>query len=106
MVANEIRYDYFSVPITVTDLEHYFDRPAKDVTWALTVTTLCRVVGALLFGFMGDRYGRRYTLCVNMLCIMAFELGSGFVQTYHQFLGVRAAFGIIMGGTWPLAVAT
>lgn len=34
------------------------------------------------------------------------ELGSGFVQTFEQFLGVRSLFGIAMGGIWGLAAAT
>lgn len=99
-------FDYFTVPLTLTQLVKEFGRPAKDVTWAITVTTLCRPAGAIFFGLCSDRYGRRWTLCLNLLLIFAFELGSGFASTYHQFLGIRAAFGIIMGGTWPLAVAT
>lgn len=38
--------------------------------------------------------------------ISALELGSGFVQTYSQFLGVRAIFGIAMGGIWGMAAST
>ena len=38
--------------------------------------------------------------------IAIFELGSGFCNTYSQFLGVRAIFGIAMGGIWGQAAAT
>lgn len=34
------------------------------------------------------------------------ELAAGFVQTFHQFLALRALFGIGMGGVWGLAVST
>lgn len=34
------------------------------------------------------------------------ELGTGFVQTFPQFLAVRSLFGIGMGGIWGLAAAT
>ena len=34
------------------------------------------------------------------------QLGAGFVQTFSQFLAVRALFGIAMGGIWGLAAAT
>lgn len=94
------------MPVTLTDLAKEFDKSHKDISWAMTVTTLVRVVGALIFGVLADRYGRRWTLAINMLLICVFELASGFAQTYEQFLGIRAAFGVIMGGTWPLAVAT
>lgn len=94
------------MPVTLTEIAKDFDRPVKDISWAMTVTTLVRLVGALVFGILSDRYGRRYTLAINMLLIFVFELASGFAQTYEQFLGIRAAFGVIMGGTWALAVAT
>ncbi len=99
-------YDYFTVPIALTDLADEFGRSHEDITWALTVTTLVRVSGAIFFGILADHYGRRWTLTLNMLLIFAFELASGFVHTYEQFLGIRAAFGVAMGGTYALAVAT
>lgn len=94
------------MPITLSQLIEAFDKEDKDITWVLTVTTLTRPVGAIVFGILGDRFGRRWTLGVNMTLICVFELGSGFAQTYEQFLAIRCVFGMIMGGTWPLAVAT
>ncbi|BEJ12863.1 hypothetical protein CspHIS471_0300370 [Cutaneotrichosporon sp. HIS471] len=99
-------YDYFSVPITLTDLAKEFDKTHADIAWALTVTTLVRVSGAVFFGILADQYGRRYTLTINMLLVCVFELATGFVKTYQQFLGLRAAYGVAMGGTYALAVAT
>ena len=34
----------------------------------------------------------------NLILIAVFELGSGFCNTYPQFLAVRALFGVAMGG--------
>lgn len=39
----------------------------------------------------------------NLLLCCVFELGTGFVNTFPQFLGVRALFGIAMGGIWGLS---
>ena len=39
-----------------------------------------------------------------MICVLS--LGSGFVQTFHQFLALRSLFGVGMGGIWGLASAT
>lgn len=55
-------------------------------------------LGALIFGLCADRYGRKWTLVFNLVLIAVFELGSGFVNTYSQFLAVRSLFGIAMGG--------
>lgn len=43
---------------------------------------------------------------MNNLLFIALELGTGFCQTYKQFLAVRALFGIAMGGLYGNAAAT
>jgi len=60
----------------------------------------------VIFGLISDRFGRKWPLVVNLLVISALSLGSGFVQTYPQFLAVRSLFGIGMGGIWGLATTT
>lgn len=75
-------------------------------TTAITLTLLFRCVGAAIFGIISDRYGRKWPLVVNLLICCALQLGSGFVQTFPQFLAVRSLFGIAMGGVWGLAAAT
>jgi len=60
----------------------------------------------LIFGVLADRFGRKWTLVGNLLLIAVFELGSGFCNTYEQFLAVRSLFGVAMGGIWGQAAAT
>lgn len=43
---------------------------------------------------------------VNNILFIILELGTGFCQTYKQFLAVRALFGVAMGGLYGNAVAT
>lgn len=43
---------------------------------------------------------------VNNILFIALELGTGFCQTYKQFLAVRALYGIAMGGLYGNATAT
>lgn len=43
---------------------------------------------------------------VNNLLFIVLELGTGFCQTYQQFLACRALFGIAMGGLYGNAAAT
>lgn len=62
-----------------------------------------RVLLQIIFGCLSDRFGRKWPLIVNLILISAIELGSGFVQTFKQFLGVRSVFGIAMGGVWGIA---
>ena len=60
----------------------------------------------VVFGVISDRYGRKWPLVVNLILCAVLQLGAGFVQTFQQFLAVRALFGVAMGGIWGLAAAT
>ena len=48
----------------------------------------------------------RRPFVVNNLLFVVLELGTGFVSDYKSFLGVRALFGIAMGGLYGNAVST
>ncbi|QGA21759.1 hypothetical protein EYB26_009470 [Talaromyces marneffei] len=91
-------FDYTTVPLTVTELAAQFDAPDSAVTWAITVTLMMRPVGALLFGTLCDRYGRRWPMIANLVLLIVLELASGFCSSLHQFIGVRSLYGIAMGG--------
>jgi MFS family permease len=60
---------------------------------------MLRSVGALIFGSLADRYGRKWPMIINLCAFIVLELGTGFTNNLHQFLGVRALYGIAMGGT-------
>ncbi|KAI0260681.1 carboxylic acid transporter [Gloeopeniophorella convolvens] len=99
--------DFFSVSLSVTRLQDQFHKDkTSSITTAITLTLLFRSVGAVVFGIISDRYGRKWPLVINLLLCAALELGSGFVQTFKQFLAVRSLFGVAMGGVWGLASAT
>lgn len=59
---------------------------------------MLRSVGALTFGTLSDRYGRKWPFIFNLCLLIIFELSSGFCNTLPQFLGVRSLYGIAMGG--------
>src|SRR5437762_4486430 len=64
-----------------------------------------RPVGAVIFGILADRYGRRIPLMANVIYFSLIELLSGFSHTYTQFLILRALFGIGMGGEWGVGAS-
>lgn len=53
-----------------------------------------------------DRYGRKWPFIWNLVLFIILELGTGFCNTYEQFLGVRSLYGIAMGGLYGNAAAT
>lgn len=67
---------------------------------------MMRSIGSITFGIAADRYGRKWPYVVNMVLFIVLELATGFCNTYQQFLGVRAVYGIAMGGLYGNAAAT
>lgn len=99
-------FDFFSVSLTATEIAAEFDRPVSDITWGITLVLMLRSVGAVLFGVAGDRWGRKWPFIVCLILFIVLELATGFCQTYQEFLGVRAIYGIAMGGMIGIATAT
>jgi SHS family lactate transporter-like MFS transporter len=64
-----------------------------------------RPVGALLFGMMADRYGRRRPLMANVLFFSTIELLCGFAPNFTVFFILRMLFGIGMGGEWGVGAS-
>jgi SHS family lactate transporter-like MFS transporter len=110
-------FDFFTVSLTVSDLAKDFGKTTKDITWGITLVLMLRSVGSIIFGLAADRWGRKvsyhihsldrllltewqWPFVVNNLLFIVLELGTGFSQTYNQFLACRALFGIAMGGLY------
>ncbi|KAG5370410.1 Carboxylic acid transporter protein-like protein [Yarrowia sp. C11] len=99
-------FDFFSVSLVASDIAKDLNVSVTDITWGITLVLMLRSVGAIIFGVASDRYGRKWPFIFNCVLFIVLELGTGFVQTYKQFLGVRALFGIAMGGIYGNAAAT
>ena len=76
-----------------------------EVTGAITLTLACRPLGALIFGWIADRYGRRTPLMVDVALFSLIELLTAFSPNFTVFLVLRALYGVAMGGEWGLGAA-
>ncbi|KAK7677712.1 hypothetical protein QCA50_019264 [Cerrena zonata] len=98
--------DFFSVSLSVSHLRTQFGKETSDITTAITLTLLFRSLGAVLFGVLSDRFGRKWPLVINLIIVAILELGAGFVNDFQSFLAARSLFGIAMGGIWGMAAST
>lgn len=98
--------DYVAVNLNTTNLARDLGVSVKDITWGITIVLMLRSVGALIFGYWGDRYGRKWPYIINLSMLVVLLIGTGFIKTYAQFLAVRALFGIAMGGVFGFSLAT
>ncbi|KAK3318062.1 sugar transporter family protein [Apodospora peruviana] len=99
-------FDFFTVSLTVAQLAETFDKTNTDITWGITLVLMFRSVGSIIFGIAADRYGRKWPFILNNVLFIILELGTGFCNTYGQFLACRALFGVAMGGLYGNAAAT
>lgn len=97
--------DFFILTFCRTALAGDFHVTPTESTKALFWTLAMRPVGALLFGLLAERIGRKPTLLLNVLCFTLFGVASAFAPTFGMFLFLRALFGIAMGGEWGVGAA-
>jgi SHS family lactate transporter-like MFS transporter len=93
-------FDFFIMIFVFDDVAKTFGVGLTTASLAITLTLLMRAFGALIFGRLADKYGRRPIMMFNILCFSALELLSGLAPTLISFMILRALFGIAMGGEW------
>src|SRR5260370_27492567 len=71
-------FDFFILVLCVNALATQFHEKVSAITEAIFWTLPMRPVGALLFGLLGYRYGRRLTLMLDIIGSSLFKLGSAF----------------------------
>ncbi len=98
-------FDFFIVVFVMKDIAAEFSVSVKAVTMAITLTLAMRPVGALLFGRLADRFGRRPVLMINVLVYSLLEFASGFAPSLTALIVLRALYGVAMGGEWGVGAS-
>ena len=98
-------FDFFVLVFLVDTLATQFHVRKADIVWTLTATLAMRPVGAIIFGLLADRYGRRRPLMANVIFFSVVELLCGFAPNYTVFLILRTIYGIGMGGEWGVGAS-
>jgi SHS family lactate transporter-like MFS transporter len=98
-------FDFFLMVFVLRTIAAEFQTDIKAVSVAITLTLAMRPLGALVFGMLADRYGRRPVLMADILLFSIFELASAFAPSLTVLLILRAAFGFAMGGEWGLGAS-
>src|SRR5215475_13943792 len=79
-------FDFFLVVMTLTAIAKEFGRSDADIALSLTLTLAFRPVGALIFGLLADRFGRRIPLMIDLVFYSVAEVLTGFAGSYTTFL--------------------
>ncbi len=98
-------FDFFLLTFVIPPLAHDFGRSVAEIGYAITLTLAMRPVGAFIFGLLGDRFGRRTPLMIDIIFYSVMELLTAFSPSYTWLLIFRALYGIGMGGEWGLGAS-
>jgi SHS family lactate transporter-like MFS transporter len=98
-------FDFFIVVFLFDTLARQFGVTKKEIVFTTTATLAMRPVGALLFGLLADRYGRRIPLMANVIYFSIIEVLCGSSPNFTVFIFLRALFGIGMGGEWGVGAS-
>lgn len=98
-------FDFFLLTFVLPPLAHEFGRTVTEIGYAITLTLAMRPVGAFIFGLLGDRFGRRTPLMIDIIFYSVMELATAFSPSFTWLLIFRALYGIGMGGEWGLGAS-
>lgn len=98
-------FDFFVLAFVIEDVARAFGRTRPDIALTITLALATRPIGAVLFGMMADRFGRRLPLMINVGFYAAISVLSGLAPTYRIFLILRMLFGVGMGGEWGVGAS-
>ena len=98
-------FDFFLLVFVLGDIATDFNVHKTEVTFGILLTLAARPIGALLFGRLADRFGRRPVLMFDVLLFSALELACAFAPSLAVLLVLRFLFGIAMGGEWGIGAS-
>lgn len=98
-------FDYFILVFVLTSVATAFNTSVVAVSVAITLTLAMRPIGALIFGAIAERIGRKPVLIANIAIFAVIELLTALAPNLSAFIALRAIYGIAMGGIWGVASA-
>src|SRR5260370_16984062 len=60
-------FDFFLLTFVIVPMAHDFGTSVAHLSYAITITLAMRPVGAFIFGLLGDRFGRRLPLFIDII---------------------------------------
>src|SRR5437763_8936481 len=87
-------FDYFLMVFMFSAIAREFGTDVKAVSQAVFLTLAARPIGAFVFGWLAERFGRRPVLMADIILFSVLEFASGFAPTLTTLLVLRFLFGI------------
>jgi MFS family permease len=93
-------YDVLIMPFLMGSIQKSLGISLTQVSSITSLTLIGSVIGGALFGYLGDRVGRKQALLLTLLMFAAGSIASAFAWNYGSLAILRLVTGIGLGGEW------
>lgn len=93
-------YDVLIMPYLMPSIQKSMHISLGEVASITTVTLIGSVIGGGVFGWLGDRIGRKSALQWTLIVFALASLGSAFAWNFASLVILRLIVGIGLGGEW------
>src|ERR1043166_7345248 len=98
-------FDFFVLTFVIQDIATAFNKTRPEIAATVGLALITRPVGAIVFGLIADRFGRRIPLMLNVIFYAIISVLCGLAPNYATFVVLRLLFGIGMGGEWGVGAS-
>src|SRR3974390_3481748 len=99
-------YDlYVAGGVLASTVQSKFSPPAQNLQF-ISLTFVGMTLGALITGFVGDKYGRRFTYQINLLVFGLASIAAAFSQDMTQLIICRFVQGLGLGAEIVVGYST
>ena len=96
---------YLASSVLAATTQTGFSTPAQNIQF-ISLTLVGMTIGGLATGFLGDRFGRRFTYQFNLLVFGLASLAAAFAQDMNQLIACRFVQGIGFGAEIVVGYST
>jgi putative MFS transporter len=96
---------YLASSVLAATTQTGFSTPAQNIQF-ISLTLVGMTIGGLVTGFLGDRFGRRFTYQFNLLVFGLASLAAAFAQDMNQLIACRFVQGIGFGAEIVVGYST
>jgi MFS family permease len=96
-------YDLFIVGIVASMVATQWHTRSYQISLLSSLALLTSAFGAVVFGKIADRFGRRKVYGYEMLLLAAGAIASAFAPSIWWLIGIRGLLGFGVGGDYPVS---
>jgi len=98
-------YDLFVISVALLLIKPYFNTNPIEVSAISSSAIFGAVFGAIVFGNLADRLGRKRLYVIDLLFFVVFGAASAFAQNVPELVFFRFLLGIGIGADYPISAS-